>query len=84
MEAWSGCIAGALERNQYISKLENAGFQDIKIETTRTYELDDFEKYPGFRDLSHDEMKELDGAMTASFVKAKKPKTKARKKKSPL
>lgn len=81
MEAWSGCIAGALERHQYISKLENAGFQDIKIETTRTYELDDFEKYPGFRDLSHDEMKELEGAMTASFVKAKKPKTKSRKKK---
>ena len=80
MEAWSGCIAGALEKNEYLAKLENAGFQDIKIETTRTYQLKDFEKYPGFRDLSSDEKKELEGAMTASFVKASKPKTKSRKK----
>ncbi len=73
MEAWAGCISGALERDEYLEKLKNAGFDDITIETTRTYELPDFEKYPGFGDLSDEEKKNLEGAMTASFVKAKKP-----------
>jgi radical SAM superfamily enzyme YgiQ (UPF0313 family)/N-acetylglutamate synthase-like GNAT family acetyltransferase/2-polyprenyl-3-methyl-5-hydroxy-6-metoxy-1,4-benzoquinol methylase len=79
MEAWSGCIAGALERNQYISKLDIAGFENIRIETTRTYQLKDFEKYAGFSDLPDNELKELEGAMTASFVKASKPKIKKKK-----
>jgi N-acetylglutamate synthase-like GNAT family acetyltransferase/SAM-dependent methyltransferase/pyruvate-formate lyase-activating enzyme len=73
MEAWSGCIAGALEKNEYIEKLEKAGFEDIRIETTRVYEVKDFGKYPGFSDLSDDERSDLEGAMTASFVKAAKP-----------
>jgi ubiquinone/menaquinone biosynthesis C-methylase UbiE/N-acetylglutamate synthase-like GNAT family acetyltransferase/pyruvate-formate lyase-activating enzyme len=79
MEAWSGCIAGALERNQYISKLEKAGFENIRIEITRTYQLKDFEKYPGFRELTGNERKELEDSMTASFVKASKPKAKKKK-----
>ncbi|MGD2088847.1 MAG: RCCLKC-tail radical SAM protein [Candidatus Aminicenantes bacterium] len=79
MEAWSGCISGALEKNHYISKLENVGFQNIRIETTRTYQLKDFEKYPGFRDITGDEKKELENSMTASFVKATKPKIKKKK-----
>jgi radical SAM superfamily enzyme YgiQ (UPF0313 family)/ubiquinone/menaquinone biosynthesis C-methylase UbiE/N-acetylglutamate synthase-like GNAT family acetyltransferase len=80
MEAWSGCIAGALEKSQYISKLKKAGFDNIRIETTRTYELKDFEKYPGFRDLPDNEIKKLEGAMTASFVKATKPKNQKKQK----
>jgi len=79
MEAWSGCIAGALERKQYTSKLDIVGFENIRIETTRTYQLKDFEKYAGFSDLPDNELKELEGAMTASFVKASKPKIKKKK-----
>jgi SAM-dependent methyltransferase len=30
-DAWSGCIAGALEKNEYLKVIKKAGFRDIKI-----------------------------------------------------
>ena len=38
MEAWSGCVAGALEEQEYIGLLRDAGFEQIAIETTRVYD----------------------------------------------
>ena len=38
MELWAGCIAGALEENDYLAKLRAAGFAGPSIEPTRTYE----------------------------------------------
>ena len=37
MELWIGCIAGALQKDDYVAKLTAAGFQDIEVETTREY-----------------------------------------------
>jgi len=41
MLLWVGCIAGALEDEQYRSKLARAGFADIEIEPTRVYNIED-------------------------------------------
>jgi len=30
-EAWSDCIAGAMERQEYLDTIENAGFKDVEI-----------------------------------------------------
>lgn len=38
MEAWVGCIAGALEENEYRRLLADAGFKDIEIQVTRVYD----------------------------------------------
>ena len=38
MELWVGCIAGALDENDYAKKLAAAGFENIDIETWRVYE----------------------------------------------
>src|SRR6266849_7131583 len=38
---WVGCVAGALEENEYRSKLAAAGFENISIEPTRVYRIDD-------------------------------------------
>src|SRR5512139_3723445 len=38
---WIGCIAGALEENEYRSKLAAAGFEHIGIEPTRIYRTED-------------------------------------------
>src|SRR6185312_11948894 len=38
MEAWVGCIAGALEENEYRRLLSEAGFRDIEIQVTRVYD----------------------------------------------
>ncbi|MCL4797334.1 MAG: arsenite methyltransferase [Bryobacteraceae bacterium] len=37
MELWAGCIAGALEEQEYLGKLQAAGFEAIEIEPTRVY-----------------------------------------------
>jgi SAM-dependent methyltransferase len=38
MEAWVGCIAGALEESEYRRLLTDAGFNDIEIQVTREYD----------------------------------------------
>ena len=38
MEAWSGCVSGALEKDEYEKLLGEAGFEDVSIEVTHTYE----------------------------------------------
>src|SRR5215475_6093127 len=41
MELWVGCIAGALEENEYREKLARAGFEAIEVEPTRIYRVED-------------------------------------------
>src|SRR5215213_4765036 len=38
MEAWVGCVAGALEENEYRRLLGDAGFRDVEIQVTRVYD----------------------------------------------
>jgi SAM-dependent methyltransferase len=45
MLLWVGCIAGALEKNDYIAKLRNAGFEDVSIEPTRVYNVEDARQF---------------------------------------
>jgi arsenite methyltransferase len=37
VEAWAGCVAGALEEQDYITRLQAAGFTDVSVEVTRVY-----------------------------------------------
>src|SRR5216683_1829944 len=41
LEAWAGCIAGALEEETYRQLLAEAGFTNIEIEVTRRYSIQD-------------------------------------------
>ena len=41
MMLWVGCVAGALEDDEYRSKLSAAGFGEIDIEPTRIYRVED-------------------------------------------
>jgi len=38
MEAWVGCVAGALEEGEYRRLLADAGFGDVDLEVTRVYD----------------------------------------------
>ena len=69
MEAWVGCLAGALDVDVYRTLLEEVGFEEINIEITRRYTAAE----AGF-DLSQfsDEWKEVDGRLASAFVRAKK------------
>ena len=41
IEAWIGCLAGALEESEYRSKLTKAGFRNVDLEVTRVYKAED-------------------------------------------
>jgi arsenite methyltransferase len=38
VELWSGCVSGALEQAEYEKLLAAAGFEDISVEVTHTYD----------------------------------------------
>src|ERR1700736_2606916 len=42
---WVGCIAGALDEDEYRDKLASAGFEQIEIETTRIYRVEDAREF---------------------------------------
>ncbi len=42
---WVGCVAGALEENEYRSKLSSAGFEQIDLEPTRIYKVEDAREF---------------------------------------
>ena len=37
VEAWGGCISGALEESDYVARLERAGFVDAEVVVTQDY-----------------------------------------------
>jgi len=37
IEAWAGCIAGALDEDEYLRKIRNAGFADVRVEGSSVY-----------------------------------------------
>lgn len=39
-DAWACCVAGALERNQYLETIRNAGFENVRIISESTYTID--------------------------------------------
>ena len=77
MEAYIGCVAGALERDDYARRLALAGFVDIDIEPTRRYAFADLEAAtccsPEVAALSPDEKTGLDGRVMSAFIRARKP-----------
>ena len=76
MELWVGCVAGALSDYEYVAKLAKAGFDNIDIEATRVYNIDDARVFLSNRGLDVEEIaKELDGKFISAFVRATKPAT---------
>ena len=45
VELWIGCVAGALEEDEYRAKLAKAGFEGIDVEPTRVYRVDDAREF---------------------------------------
>jgi SAM-dependent methyltransferase len=78
MEAYVGCVAGALERDDYLDRLGRAGFGDAFIEPTRRYTFADLEATtccsPEVAALPADEKAALDGRVMGAFIRATKPK----------
>ena len=78
MELWVGCVAGALTEAEYRSKLQAAGFDEIEIETTRVYDVEDARGFLCDSGLDVDAIAPaVKGRVTSAFVRARKPEAKA-------
>jgi len=73
MEAWIGCVAGALAEAEYRDKLGRAGFEAVDVEPTRIYRASDADALPGAAALDDVDRARLDGAFMSAFVRARKP-----------
>ncbi len=71
---WVGCVAGALEENEYRNKLSSAGFKQIELEPTRIYRVDDAQEFLSGQGLNVDAIApQIDGKFISAFVRAVKP-----------
>src|SRR5256712_804240 len=74
MELWVGCIAGALEENEYAAKLQSAGFKDVEVEPWRVYNIEDARSFLTDSGLDVDALApQVEGMFTSSFIRATKP-----------
>jgi SAM-dependent methyltransferase len=71
---WVGCIAGALEENEYRDKLAAAGFEQIDLEPTRIYRVDDAREFLSREGVDVNAIApQVDGKFMSAFVRAVKP-----------
>jgi SAM-dependent methyltransferase len=74
MLLWAGCVAGALEEKEYISKLAAAGFTGISVEPTRVYSVEDSRSFLVEAGIDVDAVAPLiEGKFISAFIRAAKP-----------
>jgi SAM-dependent methyltransferase len=74
MELWVGCVAGALEEEEYRTHLAEAGFHNIDLEPTRIYRAEDAAAFLSAAGLAEpDLIAQIDGKVMSAFVRARKP-----------
>ena len=74
MELWIGCVAGALEESDYAAKLAGAGFEDVAVEPTRIYAIDDAREFLSGHEIDVDAVAPLvDQKFMSAFIRARKP-----------
>lgn len=76
MEAWTGCIAGALRDDVYKALLADVGFENIDIEITRRHSGSDIVEESGCcapAGLAEQDIKKADDLFASAFIRASRP-----------
>ena len=78
LELWVGCVAGALEQDEYASKLRSAGFAGVEVEPWRIYSLDDAQTFLKQSGVDIGRLaSDVDGRIASAFIRARKPEAKS-------
>ncbi len=76
---WVGCVAGALQETEYREKLAAAGFEQIEVEPTRIYRVEDAREFLSAEGVDVGAIApEVDEKFMSAFVRAVKPARPAR------
>lgn len=74
IELWIGCVAGALEEEEYRAKLSKAGFVAVEIQPTRIYRAADASEFLSGAGIDAAAIAPLvDGKFASAFIRARKP-----------
>lgn len=74
VELWIGCVAGALEEKQFQEKLEAAGFEEVALEPTRVYRVEDAREFLADLGIEIDRIASLvDEKFMSACIRARKP-----------
>jgi arsenite methyltransferase len=74
MELWVGCIAGALEENEYRQKLSAAGFESVEVEPTRIYQMEEAREFLAAAGLDPEAVgPQIKNKFISAFIRATKP-----------
>ena len=73
LEAWSGCLAGALTPEDYQHRLEEAGLRSVRVEVRRVYRFTPAQVEALFPDLSPEERRQISGALAGALIRGEKP-----------
>src|SRR5712664_3197307 len=74
VELWIGCVAGALEEQEYRDKLAKAGFAAIGVEPTRVYRVEDAREFLAAAGIDAEAIAlHVDGKFMSAFIRAQKP-----------
>jgi SAM-dependent methyltransferase len=73
MELWVGCVAGALEEEEFKRLLADAGFENVDIEPTRIYTEEDATNFLSGAGMDPALSKGIDGSFMSAFIRARKP-----------
>ncbi len=76
LDAWAGCVAGALDELDYLSKIRAAGFESVEVQSRDFVKISEFADWDGVREIvaaagvaPHD----LDSKVASIKVMAHKP-----------
>src|ERR1700758_778205 len=74
MELWVGCIAGALEEDEYRQKLQAAGFESIDVEPTRVYQVEEAREFLTAAGLDADVVgPQIKDRFMSAFIRGQQP-----------
>ena len=72
---WTGCVAGALDEQQFVDLLTEVGFENASIEPARVYSRDDAAALLDGTGLDVGVADQVAGRIMSGFVRATKPRT---------
>jgi ubiquinone/menaquinone biosynthesis C-methylase UbiE len=79
IEAYVGCVAGAMIKEEYLGLVEQAGFKHIQIDSEDVFSTNIFDSDPTAKNvlenlnISADELKDFTGAVVSIKFSARKP-----------
>jgi SAM-dependent methyltransferase len=73
LEAWVGCVAGALEETEYLRLLSEAGWEDVEVEVTRVYDYHDLVERMGDQRAQLPALPPSTGRIVSAFVRGRRP-----------